>query len=565
MPIVGLSTFEDNEILSAGKLNTLVQALESKFSALTADDFTWPMVVQGNIDFDQRHSIVNLQTFWNYVNAAEYDTLQLAIDAAVGGGCVIIPLDTVVPADSVDIEQSGVWIVGCGASSVLKLKSGASGGYHIRTGSGGLTDIGIMNLTMNGQNIAGQAGFQFRFTDGCTVKGVTFQNYAGAALTFTHAGTPGTQKCQNVEVSGDCRFEGGSGAHISGIDIDKGRFSHITSDGATATAALDFEPATAASFLRDISFDNIHVADTTGIGWQVLGQDTNPTVNFSRIRISDSTITGTTGVGLIAGTTTKVIRHLTVSNVSIPDILADAMHVCGDQGSVSDCYLYNAQDDGIDMLASKNVEVKDNNCESAGAYGIDCSATENCTIHDNNVVDSTSGGLLKLGATEPRCWDNAGDELGLGSTYVDIANYTASGGSATTVFTKTLPGNTLVKKGDSIRIRTTGDCNGSSTTGSGEVRIDGNNVNTFIFRGPSGETEWFSDVWVVLDADAGDLDGIGESQNRDTSDTPFVSMTQTGFAKDMTIDQDITVWLDPGDSNDATLEKIFIELHRGTN
>ena len=212
MPITGLPTFEDNEILTAVKLNTIVQAIESKFNAITADDLTWPLVCQGNIYFDSLHSIVGLRTFWNFVNADEYDTLQLAVDAAeamTGSSAVLIPPSTTITADTVDISASNIWIIGAGASSEIKMTSGASGGYLIRTSADTLTDIGIANLTVNCNSVAAQIGVQFRFVDGVTVKNVDFENNAGAALEFTHAGTAGTQKCQNAIVEG-CRFEGGS-------------------------------------------------------------------------------------------------------------------------------------------------------------------------------------------------------------------------------------------------------------------------------------------------------------------------------------------------------------------
>ena len=146
MPITNLPTFTDEELLAAAKLNLMRNAINSKFSAITGADLTWPLVAEGNIDFDSQFSIVGLRTFWNIINASEYATFQAAIDAAeaAGGGCVVIPPATTVVADGVSIDASSIAIVGCGPSSVLQLTTAASSGYLVRTGTSSLAD-GAMN------------------------------------------------------------------------------------------------------------------------------------------------------------------------------------------------------------------------------------------------------------------------------------------------------------------------------------------------------------------------------------------------------------------------------------
>ena len=64
MAITGIPTFVDGEIPPAAKLNQLGDAITTKFGgAVTPGDMSWPMVVQGNIDFDKTYGIVGLRTF----------------------------------------------------------------------------------------------------------------------------------------------------------------------------------------------------------------------------------------------------------------------------------------------------------------------------------------------------------------------------------------------------------------------------------------------------------------------------------------------------------------------
>lgn len=572
MPITGLVTFEDNEILTAGKLNSIVQALESKFSALTADDFTWPMVVQGDIDFDSRHSIVSLRTFWNYVNADEYDSLQLAIDAAVGGGCVVIPPNTTITEDSVNIGQSSIWIVGCGPSSVLKLTSGASGGYHIRTGTGTLTDIGIMNLTMNGQSVASQKGFQFRFVDGCTVKGVTFKNYAAAALEFTHGGTPGTQKCQNV-VMEDVRFEDGTGTHLSGIDIDKGQFHNIVSIDAVTTAAIDFEPASSAAFLKDLSFSEVHVSGTTGIGWRVLGESGSPTTNFSRIRISNSSITGCTGVPLIVGTTAKILRTVLISDILAPNAAGgvDALNINIDQGAVTDCYLYNPGGDGIDMLDSQDVEVRGCNCASAGAIGIVATGTTDCQIRDNNVVEfGGTDGIDTNGSTGLEMGGNLG-HLGKiigGLVFKEIlATNGASGSPPTaTVWTYTLPADTLSKHGDGLRINVTGFRAGAGGQSIMTVAVGGLTIARADTTIPSSTSNIIATLFLnsVGASGGSNVDAWSTSTIGESGTSPLVdNQSDSALSLDFTTDLDIVITAQHDVASSFTVRFASVEVLEG--
>ena len=566
MPITGLSTFEDNEILTAGKLNTLVQALESKFSALTADDFTWPLVCQGNIDFDNQHSIVGLRTFWNYINADEYDSLQLAIDAAeaAGGGCVVIPPDTTITADSVDIEESSIWIVGCGPSSVLKLTSGASGGYHIRTGTGTLTDIGLMNLTMNGQAVASQIGMLFRFVDGCTVKGVTFQNYGvgatpAAALKFTHAGTAGTQKCQNVMVS-DCKFEDGSGAHLDIEDVDVGTFENIISTSATATAAIDAEPTSSAGFLKSLNFNNIRVIGTTGIGMSILGASGTADDNWSLISLDQVSVTGTTGDAFNIGENAKILKHTSMRDCDAPEAGADAIVFNVEIGQLQNCSGYDAFDDGCDLLFSENVMVTGCDFRSAGAIGIDATDTTSCSIFNNDVTGYTTEGIDTAGSTTIELGPNQG-HLGatLNTVISDHPNDDLSA-SGTYPTTYTIPADTL-KVGDCIRVAALCDVTGwTAGAVTFALRIGGSTFAASDQFGAAGEAYIVGEMHVVA------LTGANNIRYRYfcVSDTTGEILINAGnITEDLTADQDIDCTVTIADTATAKFDTILIELLGG--
>jgi parallel beta-helix repeat protein len=221
-------------------------------------------------------------------------------------------------------------------------------------------------------------------------------------------------------------------------------------------------------------------------------------------------------------------------------------------------------DTGIDMLASESTVVTNNNVTGSAGDGIDCSGTTDCRVGNNDVSGFAGGslGLVKIGATTLRAWDNIGDVLGIGSTFVDLDVHTAAGGADEVVFTLTIPGNTLTKKGDSIHVRIFGDCDGTSTLGSGDIKFAGTSLMTIVLRGPFNESEYAVDVWIVLDADDGNIDATALSMNRDD-----LSYAPQGSAVtvDMGVDQNITVNLHGGDTNSASLLKFFLEVSKGTD
>ena len=126
---ITLPTFRNKEILTAGKLMQLVQAISAKLAAITGADLTWDLVCGGNIDFDNQYGILGLRKFWNVINVSEYPEATALEDAkteleSMGGGVLYIPPDTTITSAPVSIDSNYIAIIGGVPSSVLKLQAG---------------------------------------------------------------------------------------------------------------------------------------------------------------------------------------------------------------------------------------------------------------------------------------------------------------------------------------------------------------------------------------------------------------------------------------------------------
>lgn len=493
---VNLPDFPARSILTSAQLQQLVSALQG-FSAQSAD-INWPLLAGGNIDFTgTSYQILGLRKFWDVINADNYSSFQAAIDAAEdnGGGCVLIPPDTTISADGVNIEASKIWIVGCGPSSVIQ--STGSSGYSIRTGTTGLTDIGLFNLTMDGDSVSGQDGIQFRYVDGVTVQNVYFKDWDGSALVLTHSGSTG-DSCQHVSVT-NCRFDNGADAHIEGIDIDTGVFANIISDGATATAALDFEPGDANGLLKELSFSNIRIQGTTGIGMQVLGDSGTASDNWSLINLDHVVVTNPTGDGFNLGETGKILKNLSVKNcdVEVEGAGADGYVINANIGRVQSCNAYGATGNGIDLVDSNSVLVAGCDLRSAGAYGIDADGTTSCSIYNNDVSGASTAGILGTNATTLELGPNQGFT---GPTLATVKgdnprdSLSSSGNFPTTY---TIPANS-VKVGDVIRITALWDVTGHSAgTVSFAITVGGVGVGNTGTTGAVGEIFSIHELYVT--------------------------------------------------------------------
>lgn len=528
---LNLPDFEARELLTAAQLTQIVTALQG-FSAQSAD-ITWPLVAGGDLDFDKLYGIVGLRTLWNIVNASEYDTLQAAVDAAeamTGGTCVFIPPSETIPADGVSIEADNIWIVGCGDSSVIQATG--STGYAIRTSGGARSNIGLMNLRMDGDSVAGQDGIQFRYTDGITVKGVRFEDWDGSALVLTNAGSDGTEKCQNAFVT-DCVFTGGAGAHIECIDLDGGSFDLLVSDSATATAALDFEPASAAGFIKDITLSNVRITGTTGIGVQILGAAAVFNANWSLIDLSNVTVTGATGNAFVVGDTLKILKSVKISGCSAPSTANGAIPLTAniDLGHITGCFFQDATpDSAIDLTLSDTISVHGNNVINAGTPAIDLTGVVAGTV---------------------QCGSNPGD---FGPThsniYIDDTDHTLGGTTTGDMgFLKTISGGS-VRPNDIVRVVAAIDGVGNGTV---QLQLEGVGSGSTTISADSHVITWY----IKVGTGAG-----GTSYLRShVSDLPAVTTDHASITVDWTADVDVTFNCTAhGGAGDITVARGVVEL-----
>lgn len=483
-----LPVFEVREKLTAEKMNAFRDAVESKFAGgITPADWSWPFVVQGNIDFAGTYGIVGLKTFWNLINAQEYinagGTLQSAIDKAQtdGGGCVIIPPDTTIETNGVNLTGSLTTIMGYGHSSVLKLSNGSSTGFFFQTSTGGMTDIAICNVAFDGQNTGTtQAGVIARRVNRFIMDNVYMKNFSGPFIKITHDGTPGNN-CSNVVLSRLLLTGGTSstGQHILVEDVDGLQMTDITSTSCP-DLAIDMEPTGPAGLLKNISMSQVRVTAPTGSGISILGASATPDAKWSLIELTACRVSGATSSAFVLGNANKLLQDVVVTGCSAPQATTDGLRIAAQRGEVTGCLFSASSAEGIDMQNSIDLWVHGNNCKDAGTYAINASSTTGCDIDGNNCRDAVTGGILKTSATDLWTSNNIGAAAGtLNSTgsniYADQTQYSRS--SAGNFVTYSLKANT-VRPGMQVRLRAYFST--SSTTVPIRINIGSANVTTDI-------------------------------------------------------------------------------------
>jgi len=455
MAISSLPTFVQRQILTAGNLNDIVDALTTKFSsAITGADLAWPLVAAGDVDFDSLYGIIGLKTFWNIINASEYNTLQLAIDAAeaAGGGCVIIQPDTTITTTGVTITESNIMILGYGPSSVIQLTSGTG---PIIDMDDTLTDITIANLTIDGNGQGASAvGINAQRITRLQLLDLYIKDIAtsgtGSAIKITNDGSAGQSSSnvtiRNVEVSGSNSY------HLHCADVKLLNVSNFRSESSSLDGVF-MEPSAAGAFLQDITLDNVRVNSPTVNGIEILGAGTADD-KWSRISLNNCHVYNATDDAYQLGATAKELKHLNVTGCKAIAAGADAFVVWANYGTIQNCYAPDATGDGLDMTSSEDLYVANNHFQGAGAIGIDATSTDDCVIANNNVVGFTTEGITKDSSTDLECGMNHG-EAGklLGTSHYQSVN-TASGDNQNenTIYTYAVPANTLTKPGDGFRI-----------------------------------------------------------------------------------------------------------------
>lgn len=556
MPII-LPTFEIREKLTAEKLNTFRDAIESKFAGgITPAEFTWPFVVQGNIDFGGIYGIVGLKTFWNLINAAEYTSLQLAVDAATaaGGGTVVIPPDTTIETNGVNLTSSLVTIMGFGPSSVLKLSSGSSSGYFFRTAAGGLTDIEIMHLAMDGQNTGtAQAGVIARRVNRFTMDHVDIKNFTGPFVQVTHDGAAGNS-CSNVSLT-HLRFNGGSSSsanHLKIEDCDGLMLDDIVSSTCPTDAIL-MEPTGAAGILRDIGGSRVRVNSPTGRGIAILGASATSDTKWSHVGLDNCQVRGSTGNAFEIGTTSKLLQDVTLNACRAPVSGAKALRIAAERGIVSANHFHDAVTIAIDMENSIDLVVHGNNCRDS-VTGINAVNTTTCEVYGNNVQDCTNP-ILGTTSTGLRLGINYGAHNGVpGSVFKDSALYSRVA-DGTFGFTYTIPGGTL-KIGDVLTIRVY--CNKTGGTGPADLTaLIGATALGTTGNTPSAATDFIAQWDVIVNAVSGDTDCIVQALG-----ASFVQAARSaGLAINWAIDNALTFTTDLTAGDTVDLRPVIVTLN----
>lgn len=538
MSITGIPQFADGEIPSAAKLNQLGDAITNKFGgAVTPGDMTWPFVVQGNIDFDQTYGIVGLRTFWNIINAAEYDSLDDAITAAedAGGTCVLIPPDTTITADGVNVDTSGITIMGCGKTSILKLTSGSSSGYLLRTGAGSLSNISIESLQLDGQSTgAAQIGVIVRKVDAFTMRDVWVKNFTGVGVQLTNDGTDGNA-CTDAKIL-NCRFTGGSTHHLQVIDCDGLQISGFKSTSAPAVGIL-MEPAATAGLIKRIMLNNVDIETPTGIGISILGASGTPNANWSYIWMDHCVVTDAAADAFNIGEASKILKYVSIRNCDAPEATSDAFVVNVNIGVVQNCSGHSAGGDGIDLVSSDTVSVTGCEFRAAGAYGCDLDGTTDAHIVGNNFTGASTAAYLATSATTPRIHGNVGAvnspaPSGIG----DGLDNSRTGSAGDMGFSYTIPANG-VRIGDVIRIRVYLNYTHSAGSLDLEARFGGTGI------GSIGATSATTDALVQWDATVVALSGAGSCNaiiSVSAEAGPTNKAARSGVTIDFTTDTAVT-------------------------
>jgi hypothetical protein len=295
--------------------------LESEFNNIVnyINNRTLSSPLSANLDFADLFTIVNLRTFWNTVNVAEFSSLSAAIAALPSsGGFLFVPPNTTIDISStVIVTKDNVWLVGAGPSSILRRATGtfSEAGdamifYNTRL------NCGIMNLQIDGQQESNSAN-----------SGMPAVRVKGASTNFKFLNNlvrrwgGSAEAAANTNdgiVIGDDEASVPSGIHILGNTFENVRRSPVrltncrygVVQGNTMTwdaissvgAGIHLE--TAATGTGRLQFNVITGNVIAGIGANLPAQGiavvsgTTTTVDVSRCAISANEISNVAGSGI---------------------------------------------------------------------------------------------------------------------------------------------------------------------------------------------------------------------------------------------------------------------------
>lgn len=454
---ISFPTFEDQEILTAEKLNSFIQALEDKFnSGFGSADITWPLVAEDSLVMGtgaSGYEIVGGTKILKLVNAAAYDTLAAAMTAAGTSGCVFIPPNTTILTDGVTLPSTGA-VVGAGPSSIIKANAGAS--YVLNTSDGG--SCLVANLTIDGNDGTATAdGVRLVGQDQSIVSNVFFKNCNGPALSISTT-------CEQLNVVG-CHFLNGSDNHIFADSIDGCAITGCTFEN-PAGAAIEMIASGVSALLRNVSIvgNNIQGCDQECIN--IIGSGGYSTSREGIVVTGNQIdhVGGGAFNSIVVGTVAGQMQNINVSGNQVHSAPQDAIYVYAQNGLVSGNNVVDAGQHGINCATSAYLTVSGNSAYSAANVGIRAvNGSTNLVIQGNNVLDCTT-------ALQPAETSYHSNNVGAVGPGIGTVLYSTGANL-------TIPANTL-KAGDVIEVWVHEDITAAGGSGRLHVTLDGQHIGS---------------------------------------------------------------------------------------
>lgn len=386
MAITTLPTFEDDEILSAGKLNELRNAIETKFAgAISGSDISWPLIAQGNLDM-AGYSILGAKVFWNIINADEYTTFQAAIDAAeaAGSGAIIIPPATTIEAQGLTVDVGDIAFIGAGTSSVIKFPTSPTSDMFTTAAS--IEGIQFSNLTFDGNSGAGTGLNALTLTnliDG-KVLDCAFKDFSGACIDMQDdLGAA----CMDIEIRG-CVMSDGDGAMIQAEGLTRCEIIDCDLDSTTGTAGISISPSAGAQAER-ITITGNHVT-VAGVGIRMVsngGSDYGDNIIIANY-VNTS---GTTKSGIIVGESGTPMQSCVVADNICESCTGSGIEVFGPGMAITANICRDNAVDGI-LATCDDMTVQGNVCKANTGNGIDISNCSEIAMSGNMSIDNTGYG-----------------------------------------------------------------------------------------------------------------------------------------------------------------------------
>lgn len=232
------------------------------------------------------------RSFWQIANAAEFDTVQAAIDS-ITNGIVFVPAGTTIDVGSTITMKSNVFLVGQGYSSILRNDTITTS--PMISVPAGVSNSGVMNLQLDGNNVANTAGLvailalgSDLFFDrvwgnqwGDVADGLGVSNeIIELGVNATRAARVWISRCKFTDVQRDMiRLVNVEDIFMSDLYMDDGRSAGINSViGAT-------------SALKNIFIDRVRADSIAGDVMQFVGTPTKaagvPDLDVSGIHVND--------------------------------------------------------------------------------------------------------------------------------------------------------------------------------------------------------------------------------------------------------------------------------------